>query len=52
MFNKRLAVGLAAALAWAIALPAYAILPIQTWQTPSGARVYFVENRDLPNCSP
>lgn len=47
MFNKRLAIGLAA-LAWAVALPAYAILPIQTWQTPSGARVYFVENRDLP----
>src|SRR5262249_31771614 len=23
-------------------------LPIQQWQTASGARVYFVENRDLP----
>jgi len=27
---------------------AWAILPIQHWQTASGARVYFVENRDLP----
>jgi zinc protease len=27
---------------------AHAILPIQHWQTKSGARVYFVENRDLP----
>ncbi|OGA48027.1 MAG: zinc protease [Betaproteobacteria bacterium RIFCSPLOWO2_12_FULL_62_58] len=26
----------------------HAILPIQHWQTKSGARVYFVENRDLP----
>ncbi|MBI4191313.1 MAG: insulinase family protein [Betaproteobacteria bacterium] len=30
------------------AAPAYALLPIQHWQTQSGARVYFVENRDLP----
>ena len=30
------------------ACPAWAILPIQHWQTPGGARVYFVENRDLP----
>lgn len=28
--------------------PTYAILPIQHWQTASGARVYFVENHDLP----
>ncbi|MBI4193598.1 MAG: insulinase family protein [Betaproteobacteria bacterium] len=28
--------------------PAHAILPIQHWQTQSGARVYFVENHDLP----
>jgi zinc protease len=28
--------------------PAQAILPIQHWQTASGARVYFVENHDLP----
>jgi len=27
---------------------ALAALPIQHWQTPSGARVYFVESRDLP----
>ena len=27
---------------------AHAILPIQHWQTGSGARVYFVENRDIP----
>lgn len=27
---------------------AHAILPIQHWQTKSGARVYFVENRSLP----
>ncbi len=27
---------------------ALAILPIQHWQTAGGARVYFVENRDIP----
>jgi len=27
---------------------AHAILPIQHWQTSNGARVYFVENRDIP----
>lgn len=27
---------------------AQAILPIQHWQTSSGARVYFVQNRDIP----
>ncbi len=27
---------------------AQAILPIQHWQTASGAKVYFVENRDIP----
>jgi zinc protease len=27
---------------------ALATLPVQHWQTPSGARVYFVESRDLP----
>lgn len=26
----------------------HAVLPIQHWQTKNGARVYFVENRDLP----
>ena len=38
---------LAAALL-AAAAPAQAILPIQQWKAASGARVYFVENRDLP----
>lgn len=33
-------------LVWTAA--ARAALPIQHWQTASGARVYFVENRDLP----
>jgi zinc protease len=31
-----------------LAGPAAAILPIQHWQTAGGARVYFVENHDLP----
>jgi zinc protease len=48
MFSRAAAIGLAAALGCAAALPAHAILPIQQWQTASGARVYFVENRDLP----
>ena len=26
----------------------FAALPIQHWQTPSGAQVYFIESRDLP----
>lgn len=30
------------------AAPAHALLPIQHWQTKHGARVYFVESRDLP----
>src|SRR4249920_1829691 len=47
MRSKWISIGLAAILAVA-ALPAHATLPIQHWQTPSGARVYFVENRDLP----
>jgi zinc protease len=34
--------------ALAAAEPAYALLPIQHWQTQNGARVYFVESRDLP----
>ena len=41
--------------AWALALlvglpasGAFAVPTIQTWVTPAGARVYFVENRDLP----
>jgi zinc protease len=32
----------------AFANVASALLPIQTWQTSRGARVYFVENHDLP----
>ncbi len=31
-----------------IAGPALALLPIQHWQTKTGSRVYFVENRGLP----
>jgi len=31
-----------------VSLPAHAILPIQHWQTATGAQVYFVENHDLP----
>lgn len=37
---------LAAGACWAAA--AQAALPIQHWQTENGARVYFVENHDLP----
>jgi zinc protease len=32
----------------ALAQLAHALLPIQHWQTARGARVYFVENHDLP----
>jgi zinc protease len=36
-------------LIWGLAaLPAHATLPIQAWQTPTGARVLFVETHDLP----
>jgi zinc protease len=41
-------VWLAAVFLAAVALPAQAQLPIQHWQTSAGARVYFVQNRDLP----
>src|SRR4029079_12042889 len=41
-------VRLALALLALAALPAQALLPIQHWPTATGARVYFVENRDLP----
>jgi len=37
-----------AALLMLLAMPAAALLPIQHWQTKSGARVYFVESHDLP----
>ena len=33
---------------WLAAAPAWALLPIQHWQTKNGARVYFVETRNLP----
>ncbi|MFN3543525.1 MAG: M16 family metallopeptidase [Thiobacillus sp.] len=40
--------GLLAGLALALPLAVQAALPIQHWQTPQGARVYFVESRELP----
>jgi zinc protease len=45
MGAERWLVGL---LALALSAPAGAILPIQHWETAGGARVYFVENHDLP----
>ncbi len=48
MPSNRIAGWLAVAMLAAAAMPAWAILPIQHWQTPGGARVYFVANRDLP----
>ena len=47
MRNKRLQLWLALAIC-VISAPAYALLPIQHWQTRNGAQVYFVANRDLP----
>jgi zinc protease len=51
-FGKTARGGFAAfALGWSllvVAGAAQATLPIQHWQTASGARVYFVENHDLP----
>jgi zinc protease len=38
----------AASLAFAVALPAAAALPIQKWQQPSGAQVYLIESPGLP----
>lgn len=38
----------AAVLLFALPLAAQAALAIQHWQTPQGARVYFVESRELP----
>lgn len=35
-------------LAWLMSVPAWAGLNIQQWVTSQGARVYFVENHDLP----
>ncbi len=47
MRNKRLQLWLALVVC-VVAAPAYAVLPIQHWQTKNGAQAYFVENRDLP----
>lgn len=47
MASKRLA-WLAGVVLMSLAHAASALLPIQHWQTSRGARVYFVENRDLP----
>ena len=48
MRNKRLLRWAAAVACLFAAAQARAILPIEHWQTSGGARVYFVENRDLP----
>lgn len=39
---------LCALIALAVAAPAHALLPIQHWLTKGGARVYYIETRDLP----
>jgi zinc protease len=44
----RSAMALFAAVLAMVALPARALLPIQSWETQNGARVYFVESRSLP----
>ena len=46
--SSRLAAPALATLLAVAAGPACALLPIQHWQTANGARVYFVENHDLP----
>lgn len=48
MHNKQRLSWLAVAAVLLLATQAHAILPIQHWEAKSGARVYFVENRDLP----
>ncbi|MEW5965646.1 MAG: pitrilysin family protein [Pseudomonadota bacterium] len=49
MSIKRIALrSFIAAFALALPLAAQAALAIQHWQTPQGARVYFVESRELP----
>ncbi|HET7161002.1 MAG TPA: insulinase family protein, partial [Burkholderiales bacterium] len=46
--RSKLSVWLSGLLLIAFAHAASAILPIQHWETQRGARVYFVQNRDLP----
>ena len=45
---NRLGIALCGLMLWLAAAPAWALLPIQHWQTKNGARVYFVETRNLP----
>jgi zinc protease len=40
--------GLALGLAWGLMPLAHAVLPIEHWQQPGGARVYLIESRNLP----
>jgi len=47
MRNNRLHLWLALVVC-VVSAPAYALLPIEHWQTGNGAQVYFVANRDLP----
>ena len=46
--GNKFSAALAAVVFTLAAAPAAALLPIQHWQTKSGARVYFVESHDLP----
>jgi len=46
--GNKFSTALAAIVLLLAAVPAAALLPIQHWQTKSGARVYFVESHDLP----
>jgi zinc protease len=46
--GNKFSAALAAIAFMLVAAPATALLPIQHWQTKSGARVYFVESHDLP----
>ena len=46
--GNRFSAALAAVVFMLATAPAAALLPIQHWQTKSGARVYFVESHDLP----
>ena len=48
MPSRQLACGWLAAVLLGLATATHAILPIQHWETRNGARVYFVENRNLP----